>query len=204
MNAQKAILIILFIPISLGTFFLFNQEPEPKKEVPFTLPKYDSKFPTQSPAGYSLRCSRVFKPICAEVQTCSGGDCEPTQKTFPNECAAESKGAKKIFDGSCEDQVVKKESVPGRRYISEEKEICEIKEFSCEEGEIPFSDEQGCGCEPLVELEIESEEAEEIDSSKPELVETILFEGCPESLSQNTCPPGYEAFEEGEECGCKK
>lgn len=212
MKAQKAVMIMVFILMCIGTFFLLNQKPEPKKITPFTLPTYDSEFPTKSPAGYSLQCSRIFEPVCAEV--------ENIKTTFPNECAMQSKGATKLFDGSCEDQALRELSSSNRTYISTDEEICAIKEWSCEEGETPFSDDQGCGCEKVsIDEEIQASEEEEVTdqasetttkeeapNSDPEITreETILFEGCPQILSRTTCPAGYEKFEEAGECGCKK
>ena len=162
-----------------------HEVPEPE----FMIPHNNPDEPALNPAGYSLQCSRTYKPVCGQIQ-------EGKKQTFPNACSARSKGATVLSDGACDEELIKTTDLTAeRRYISQEEEICETKEFKCEEGETSFFDEQGCGCQSILLLETEN---------KKENPDTILFEGCPEILYELLCPSGYTKFEEANECGCKR
>ncbi len=74
--------------------------------------------------------------VCADAPEClTSGDCRRGEVCARGECIPEE---------SCEPS-----SDEGRRYIGSSPEECAVIRFACEDGEEAFSNECGCGCQPI-------------------------------------------------------
>lgn len=189
---NNKIALFLFPVILIAGIFLWREsmktEPVPEILGPeFSIPNNEPNEPALNPAGYSIECSRIYRPVCGQIGSGS-------LQTFPNACSARFKGASILSEEACEESTNQDSTTATRRYVSQETEICETQKFTCEANETSFFDEQGCGCQNILSLNAEGSE----------IPETILFEGCPNILYELLCPEGYSKFQEANECGCKK
>jgi hypothetical protein len=93
-------------------------------------------------------CIKIFKPVCGVIK--SG-----PEFTYSNSCHFEAaimgdagpEGESKGFynDGACEEAC--DYSDPNKSYVAQSPEACMAVKFVCQEGEQPFFDDCGCGCE---------------------------------------------------------
>ncbi len=116
--------------------------------------------------GASIAINKAYLEVWNEKKlgACQGIACIQLYKCADDE--------PECVENEC--RLVEKEAEGGRKYISRYPEECSRLKFFCAMGYQPFSDETGCGCEP-----IEKEDAcEELSKFARQNAEQIVLEEC--------------------------
>jgi hypothetical protein len=105
--------------------------PEAVPEAPPPAPPVDVVEETPAPPAV-VRCGGVAGLRCPAGLQCVD---EPDDSCVPG------RGA------DCIGRCVEGDEVPARRQVLDDPEACKVARFSCEAGEVYYSDASGCGCE---------------------------------------------------------
>jgi len=128
----------LFLILALSACATKSAEPvrEPVPTVPAAPPEAPEE-PSPAPAPGPIRCGGIAGLRCPLPMVCIDD---------PSDTCVPGRGA------DCIGRCVAPEEAPQRpglrRPVSADPQECKRLTFRCEEGEMPYSDASGCGCEP--------------------------------------------------------
>lgn len=149
-DAKGAYCATTTLPGSSPTFYAknFGSEQEAWDYLSTYFPNGENSQVWEGACDEPKACIKIFKPVCGVIK-----DGDPN--TYGNSCEFEaavmgdagSDGESKGFysDGAC--TTTCDYSDPNKSYVAQSPEQCQLVKFFCQEGQQPFFDECGCGCE---------------------------------------------------------